>query len=114
MKSERGRVVVINPNSNRAVTELFSAELEPLRFADGPEIVCQTLAEGPLGVESELNFEMVVEPHFTVICQGQSATVWHSPNRGRITMAPEPAIAFRAARRVIRAMDRIVGSRGVR
>lgn len=62
MKSERGRVVVINPNSNRAVTELFSAELEPLRFADGPEIVCETLADGPLGVESELHVAMVAEP----------------------------------------------------
>ena len=61
-KSARGRILVINPNSNPAVTRLFSAELEPLRFADGPEIVCETLAEGPIGIESELHVAQVAEP----------------------------------------------------
>lgn len=61
-KSKRGRVLVINPNSNPAVTRLFSAELEALRFADGPEIVCETLAEGPIGIESELHVAAVAEP----------------------------------------------------
>ena len=61
-KSARGRILVINPNSNPAVTRLFSAELESLRFADGPEIVCETLAEGPIGIESELHVAAVAEP----------------------------------------------------
>lgn len=61
-KSVRGRILVVNPNSNPAVTQLFSAELESLRFADGPEIVCETLAEGPIGIESELHVAAVAEP----------------------------------------------------
>jgi hypothetical protein len=47
MESERAGSCV-NPNSNRAVTELFSAE-RSLRFADGPRSSVKTLAEGPLG-----------------------------------------------------------------
>jgi Asp/Glu/hydantoin racemase len=61
-KNARGRILVVNPNSNPAVTSLFSAELESLRFADGPEIVCETLAEGPLGIESELHVAAIAEP----------------------------------------------------
>ena len=46
----RPRIHVINPNSNPDVTRGLDAALEPLRFKDGPEIVCSTLAEGPFGV----------------------------------------------------------------
>ena len=48
-----GRILVINPNSNREVTEHMSRALEGLRFAGGPAIDCLTLAAGPPGVESE-------------------------------------------------------------
>ena len=34
------RILVVNPNSNEAVTRGLDAALEPLRFANGPEIVC--------------------------------------------------------------------------
>lgn len=61
-KSARSRILVVNPNSNPEVTRLFSVELEPLRFADGPEIVCETLAEGPIGIETELHVASVAEP----------------------------------------------------
>ena len=61
-QNKRGRILVINPNSNPEVTRLFSAELETMRFADGPEIVCETLAEGPIGVESELDVASVAQP----------------------------------------------------
>ena len=54
MSEHRQRIRVINPNSNEAVTRGLDAALEPLRFANGPEIVCSTLAEGPFGeVESD-------------------------------------------------------------
>src|SRR5260370_21421938 len=48
----RPRILVINPNSNVVVTRGLEAALQPLDFAEGPEIVCATLAEGPYGVES--------------------------------------------------------------
>lgn len=49
----RQRIVVINSNSTRRVTDEFDRAIEPLRFADGPTIDCLTLAEGPPGVESQ-------------------------------------------------------------
>ena len=56
------RIRVVNPNSNEAVTRGLDAALEPLRFADGPEIVCSTLAEGPFGIETQADVESVVMP----------------------------------------------------
>jgi allantoin racemase len=53
---------VINPNSNEAVTRGLDAALELLRFANGPEIVCSTLSEGPFGIETQADVESVVMP----------------------------------------------------
>ena len=58
----RPRIHVINPNSNPDVTRGLDAALEPLRFKDGPEIVCSTLAEGPFGVETQEHVESVALP----------------------------------------------------
>jgi allantoin racemase len=58
----RPDILVINPNSNPAVTAGFDAALAPLRFADGPTIRCATLAEGPFGIESQRDVEQVVLP----------------------------------------------------
>ena len=56
------RIVVINPNSTRAVTDGISAALEPLRMAGGPAIDCLTLAEGPPGVETQAHVDGVIAP----------------------------------------------------
>jgi len=55
-------IIVINPNSTVAVTDDIDRALEPLRFADGPEVVCLTLAEGPPGIETQEHVDSVVEP----------------------------------------------------
>jgi Asp/Glu/hydantoin racemase len=55
----RRRIVVVNPNSNQAVTRGLDEALRPLAFADGPEIVCATLAEGPYGIETQADVESV-------------------------------------------------------
>jgi len=60
--SRRARILVINPNSNEAVTDGLARALEPLAFADGPEIVCCTLREGPFGIESQKDAESVTLP----------------------------------------------------
>jgi allantoin racemase len=62
MSDPRPRIRIINPNSNEAVTRGIDAALEPLRFADGPELVCSTLPEGPFGIESQADAESVVMP----------------------------------------------------
>src|SRR5215468_5685362 len=56
------RIRVVNPNSNEDITRGLDAALEPLRFANGPEIVCSTLAEGPFGIETQADVESVVMP----------------------------------------------------
>jgi Asp/Glu/hydantoin racemase len=62
MSASTPRIRVINPNSNEAVTSGLDAALEPLRFANGPEIVCCRLAEGPFGIESQADVESVTMP----------------------------------------------------
>ena len=62
MNGQRARIRVINPNSNEAVTRGIDDAVAPLRFAEGPEIVCSTLAEGPLGVETQEHVESVALP----------------------------------------------------
>jgi Asp/Glu/hydantoin racemase len=62
MNDARARIRVINPNSNEAVTQAMSEALEPLRFPDGPEIVCSTLEDGPFGVETQADVESVTMP----------------------------------------------------
>ena len=58
----RSDILVINPNSNPAVTAGFDQALASLRFADGPAIRCATLQEGPFGIESQADVEQVVLP----------------------------------------------------
>lgn len=58
----RRRIVVVNPNSNEAVTRGLDEALRPLAFAEGPEIVCTTLADGPYGIETQADVEGVAMP----------------------------------------------------
>lgn len=55
-------IVVINPNSNQAVTDGMDDALAPFRLAGGPGIDCVTLAEGPFGVETQVHSDQVVLP----------------------------------------------------
>ncbi|MEO1773817.1 MAG: aspartate/glutamate racemase family protein [Pseudomonadota bacterium] len=45
-------ILVINPNSNPAVTAGIDRAVAPFRLADGPRIECVTLEQGPFGIES--------------------------------------------------------------
>lgn len=58
----RARILVINPNSNEEVTKGLDETLTPFRFADGPELICTTLAEGPVGIETQEDVERVTLP----------------------------------------------------
>lgn len=60
--ARRPRILVINPNSNEAVTEGLRQAVRPLAFAEGPEIVCETLVEGPFGIETQEHVESVALP----------------------------------------------------
>src|SRR5438874_7290711 len=62
MSDSRPRIRIVNPNSNENVTRGIDEAVAPLRFADGPEIMCSTLAEGPFGVETQQHVESVALP----------------------------------------------------
>src|SRR5256885_10741622 len=62
MSDLRPRIRVVNPNSNAAVTRGIDEAVAPLRFADGPEIVCSTLTAGPLCLETQEHVESVALP----------------------------------------------------
>ncbi|PIK68698.1 aspartate/glutamate racemase family protein [Methylobacterium frigidaeris] len=55
------RILVINPNSNDAVTRGLDAALAPL-VRPGIAIDCRTLAEGPFGIQSQADVEQVALP----------------------------------------------------
>lgn len=57
-----GPIVVINPNSNQAVTDGLDRALDPFRLEGGPAIECVTLEEGPFGIESQVQSDQVVLP----------------------------------------------------
>ena len=58
----RRRILVVNPNSNEVVTKGLADALAPVAFADGPEIDCRTLNEGPYGIETQEHVESVTLP----------------------------------------------------
>ncbi|RDJ25562.1 Asp/Glu racemase [Bosea caraganae] len=53
---------MINPNSNEAVTEGLRQAVAPLAFAEGPEIICETLRDGPFGIETQEHADSVTIP----------------------------------------------------
>ncbi|MGF3025782.1 aspartate/glutamate racemase family protein [Methylobacterium aquaticum] len=55
------RILVINPNSNEAVTRGLDGALAPLA-RPGFVIDCRTLAEGPFGIQSQADVEQVALP----------------------------------------------------
>jgi allantoin racemase len=72
-----GPIVVINPNSTEAVTTAIDAAMAPLRLEGGPGIVCQTLREGPPGIESQHDSDSVIEPLCrTIAAQDNAASAF--------------------------------------
>ncbi|AWN52257.1 aspartate/glutamate racemase family protein [Methylobacterium sp. 17Sr1-1] len=55
------RILVINPNSNEAVTRGLDGALAPIG-RPGIAIDCRTLAEGPFGIQSQADVEQVALP----------------------------------------------------
>lgn len=73
MSNETNPVIVINPNSNQAVTDGMARALEPLTHPGGPQVECMTLFEGPFGIESQADIDAVVEPLCDVVTSREDA-----------------------------------------
>ncbi|MES2031299.1 MAG: aspartate/glutamate racemase family protein [Pseudomonadota bacterium] len=69
----RKKILVVNPNSNPQVTRNLAEALQPVMFDAGPEIECVTLAEGPLGVQTQADLESAVMPLRRLVAADNSA-----------------------------------------
>jgi Asp/Glu/hydantoin racemase len=69
----RRRVLVVNPNSNEIVTKGLADALAPIVFADGPQIECRTLKEGPYGIETQEHVESVTLPLRRLVAESNDA-----------------------------------------
>ena len=69
----RAGILVINPNSNPAVTAGLDAALATLRLSDGPSDQCTTLAEGPFVIETQKDVEQVTLPLRRLVEQDNAA-----------------------------------------
>lgn len=54
-------LIVINPNSSQMVTDAIDLAINPLRRFGTP-VRCLTLAEGPLGIESQKQADLTIAP----------------------------------------------------
>ena len=57
----RCTLIIINPNSSQIVTDGIDAAVGPLRRFGTP-IRCLTLAEGPAGIESQMQADLTIAP----------------------------------------------------
>ncbi len=87
----RADILVINPNSNPAVTAGLDAALATLRLSDGPSIRCTTLAEGPFGIETQKDVEQVALP----LRRWSSRTTPPTPSSSRASAIPASMCAAR-------------------
>ncbi len=69
-----GPIVVVNPNSTRAVTDGVAEAVAPLRMAGGPGIECVTLEAGPTGIETQAQADAVVGPLCDLIGSREETT----------------------------------------
>lgn len=68
----RGRVLVINPNSNEAVTEAMGEAISCLSRTTGVEMETRSLAGAPFGIESEADAARVA-PMLAELVAGEEA-----------------------------------------
>ena len=69
-------VVVINPNSNRTVTDGLEKSLSYFNHFEGCIIECVTLEEGPFGIESQLDSDSVVIPLANIVKSRKDAAAF--------------------------------------
>ena len=80
------RILVINPNSNPAVTDGMADALKPLQINGGPEIECGTLAEGPFGIESQAEVESVTLPLKKLVSENTDADAYVTVSYTHLTL----------------------------
>ena len=68
-----GPILVVNPNSNPAVTAGLDVALAPYRLPGAPEIHCLTLEDGPFGIQSQADAQNAIAPLMRLVETRQDA-----------------------------------------
>ena len=63
------KILLINPNSNEAVTAGMREAVAPLAVQGGPVLEFRTLASGPFGVETQADVEAVTLPLRAIVAE---------------------------------------------
>ena len=71
-----GPVLVVNPNSNAAVTDGLDRMLAAFRLPGGRQIECLTLEEGPFGIESQRDSDAVIGPLAALVARRGDASAF--------------------------------------
>ena len=104
-------ILVVNPNSDAAVTEGMDQAIDDLRRPGGPAIRCRNLSEGPPGIETDAQVRAVVAPLLRLVrrLEGDASTFvdacFSDPGLGelrRATHRPVFGIGESAYRRAAR------------
>ena len=71
------RILIINPSSNAKLTSVLEDEVLKYQQVPGTELVCRTLAQAPLEIETDADIQAVIPALISEIsqCQGFEAYV---------------------------------------
>lgn len=70
------RILVINPNSNQAVTDGLAEALASLNIPGVVVIDCATLTEGPFGIETQVHADSVLLPLREMVMERSDADAY--------------------------------------
>lgn len=66
------KILVLNPNSSKAVTATISESIRPLRERTGHDIVCDDIPEAPIGIESNDDVAFVAPLVVDIVAKGEA------------------------------------------
>ena len=72
----QGPIIVINPNSNEAVTQGLNDALYAYKLEGGPKIECVTNHKGPFGIENQIDSDSVIPELLNVIAKRHDASAF--------------------------------------
>src|SRR5437868_7356630 len=68
------RILLVNPNSNRDFTQAMDRSVSPLRTQGAHQIDCVSLDGTPLGIDTQRDVDIVIEPLCRLIAQEEAQT----------------------------------------
>lgn len=70
------KILLINPNSNEAVTRGMEEAVEPLAIHGGPDFEYRTLTSGPFNIATQADVEQVVMPLRAIVAERRDVSAF--------------------------------------